>query len=134
MRIMDQYLADWNGLTRKASEFTHSLYHVKMIVGNWDYYTRIPRPGKDAFVKLITKTMADDRRLILKPELAVKLSDLCPEKYKIRFDCAARARVHNEIQDDLIRYLSYYFWQFEDELGEAPVEVFYRRYLDCTYE
>lgn len=134
MKIVDPYWAEWNVLNRRFPDFTHSVYYVKMMVELWDYYSHIPKDGKSAFTKLLIKTMAEDRRLIIKPELAEKLWDLCPERYRTRFECAARARVENEVQEDVFRYLSHYQWEFEDEIGGVPIEIFFRKYIHRAHE
>lgn len=134
MKVIHPKRADWNGLLTKFPEFSHSVYRVHMIVEHWDYYSQVPRTGKSAFVKLLIKTIADDRRLMIKPELAEKLWDICPERYKTRFECAARARVHNEIQEDVLQYLEHYRWEFKDELGDASIEKIYKRFIHHVHE
>ena len=58
------------GLRRKYPRFTNEVYNFKAMIQDWEYFSHIPKTGEPAFIKLLQKTMYDDRRLIISSKLA----------------------------------------------------------------
>ena len=132
MRIKDP--GDTSRMYGKYQNFTKYLHKFKVMVEDWDYYSHIPKTGKAAFVKLLRQTMDIDRHVIITSERAEQLWEMCPAKYQMRFELAARARVEHEVQEDVLLHLQRFWYEWKEELDGVPVGEHYRRYLHSAHE
>ena len=132
IRIKDP--GDTDKLRGKYLNFTMNLYVFKEAVENWPYFKLIPKTGQQAFIKLLQKTMTEDRGVMITSDLASQLWDLCPREYKLRFECAARARFQHEVQEGVLLYLKRFSREFQTELDGVSMEKFYQQYLHRAHE